>query len=98
MIAVIASGIHPQSVRIETKRIAPHPLSNTDSGGHSNDRMALKMFMALLVLEFNITFIVIDKLLYLFFSSPPILSVIINLFCSCILRISCRLLFSIIWL
>lgn len=46
MIAAITPGIHPQSVRIETKRIAPHPLSKTDKGGNTNDIMALSIPIA----------------------------------------------------
>lgn len=42
IIAAITPGNHPHSVRIDTKSMAPHPLSNTDKGGNINDMIALK--------------------------------------------------------
>jgi hypothetical protein len=46
IIAAITPGIHPNSVSIDTKRIAPQPLSITDKGGNINEMMALKIPIA----------------------------------------------------
>jgi hypothetical protein len=56
--AAITPGIHPQQVRMMTRRIAPQPRSSTASGGNMIHRIALKIpICSLLFYKLGITVI-----------------------------------------